>query len=105
VALGPGAFELAARRWASYPVMTLPDGEDPLGFRWPIAGFAVLVHEAGVFDTDRLERLVAALLRDGATLVVPLRQALLDAVPPRSWCSYRPRDLSELYADPEVTHG
>jgi hypothetical protein len=101
VTIGPDGFAIAARRWRCYPCMVLPDGEDPLSFHWPIAGYAVLVHEAGAYDTERLERLARALLRDGATLVLPLRQALLDEIPPRSWPLYR--SLADV--DAEAAHG
>jgi hypothetical protein len=88
VAFGPGAQALALHRLGAYPVLWLPEGDDPLSYYWPLKDLDTVVIESGSFDTARLETIVYALFRDGVPMVRPIREALLAETPPRSWVTY-----------------
>ena len=89
VAIGPGAWSLARRRQACYPVAVIPCDRDPLDFRFDfLRGLPAVLLEVGCFDTDRLERAALAMLTDGAQRVVPIRDATLAGPTPQSWPIY-----------------
>lgn len=48
------------------PTLMLPAGADPIGSRWPVSSRNVGIY--GVLDRERLRRLLAVLLRDGAMI-------------------------------------
>lgn len=74
VAIGPGAWDVA-RRWG-YPVVVLPPGDDPAGYRWPAHRYGAVLHEAGPADDGLLTATAAALLRAGNPVVVAVRWSL-----------------------------
>ena len=76
VAIGPQAWAEARKR--AYPVMVLPDDDDPANYDWPANDYGALVHETGPADDARLHGIAAALLNAGNPSVVAIRHSLLD---------------------------
>ncbi len=81
VAIGPGAWGFAKVR--SFPVMVLPEDDEPSDYEWPSNGQPVLIHERGEYNDERLDAMAKALLLAGAPSVVAIREALLDKGDPR----------------------
>ena len=81
VAIGPGAWRFAKTR--SFPVMVLPEDNDPGDYEWPSNKQPALIHERGEYNDERLQAMAKALLLAGAPSVVAIREALLDAGDPR----------------------
>lgn len=81
VAIGPGAWDFAKVR--SFPVMVLPEDDDPSDYEWPSNDQPALIHERGEYNDDRLHAMARALLLAGAPSVVAIRQALLEEDDPR----------------------
>ncbi len=79
VAIGPGAWDFAKTR--PYPVMVLPDGEQPTDLRWPTIHGPALVWERGDYDTARLTEAATCLLQGGASSVVAIREAEMNGDP------------------------
>ena len=73
IACGPGAWEFT--RLKPFPVIVLPDGDDPADYRWPVIDQDVLLIEVGIYDTERIERIAQVLLESGARMVYPIRTA------------------------------
>lgn len=53
-------------------VTLLPLGDDPAGYRWPVAGDEVVVVHSGGETAERLRSLAVELIRQGSTHVVVL---------------------------------
>ena len=70
---GPRSVEIAQEAGG----MALLPTAWPASVKWPVAGADVVVIEHGEADDDRIELLVLALLRDGATSVRVWRLALI----------------------------
>ena len=81
VAIGPGAWRFARTR--SFPVMVLPEDNDPGDYEWPSNKQPALIHERGEYNDERLHSMATALLLAGAPSVVAIREALLDEGDPR----------------------
>lgn len=73
IACGRGAWDYATLK--PFPIMVLPDGEDPAAYRWPVFDQDVLLIEVGIYDTEQLERIAQVLLESGARMVFPIRTA------------------------------
>ena len=84
VAIGAGAWKF--QKTHPFPIMVLPDGEDPTTFSWPSDGSPALVFEKGEAKGDkqarsRLTTLAQELLLSGASSIVALGDAYLDEDP------------------------
>lgn len=90
VVIGGDAWDFAEKH--AYPIMVLPEGEDPTSFSWPSRDGPALVYERGEADNRRLRALAEALLLAGSSSVVGLRQSKLGSDP-------------RIFFDPEVADG
>ena len=83
---GPRAWE-SAEFWRGRRLfMVAPEGQDPKDFDWSITnGLGLLLIDAGPDpEISPLDRLAAALLRDGADGALALRTGGLRYLPPQS---------------------
>ena len=81
VAIGPTAWEKANAH--AFPIMVLPQDKNPEEYRWPSDGEPALIFECGEYNDDRLDSIAAALLREGCSSAIAIREALLDDYDPR----------------------
>ena len=75
----PDIWDWAARHY--YPIMVLPQDQEPQAFKWPSDGNPALIYERGELDDKRLDALAHELLKAGASSVVALREALIESDP------------------------
>ena len=71
IAQGPGAWDFAKLK--PFSVMVLPEGDDPVNYRYPVASQDVMLVEVATYDTERLERTAQVLLESGARMVYAIR--------------------------------
>ena len=74
IACGPGAWEVA--RASSFPLMVLPDGADPSGYRWPVQGQIVTVTEHGIDAPESIRALAHELIANNGAETVFARRSV-----------------------------
>lgn len=79
IAVGPGAWNFATSK--PFPVLVIPQENEPSDFRWPSHPGGALVFECTTFDDALLTAIATELLAAGCPFVVAIREALMASDP------------------------